>query len=159
MSQRTENLAERLRTFNTQVITFVENCTKENWRKICAREDWTVGVTARHIGAGHYGIIGLARIIVNEEALPGLTMDQIIQTANEHAHAHADCTKTEVLDILRKNGAILADYVAGLDDVELDRKGYLEMVGGDISTQELIENIIFQSAAEHFANMQSAESA
>ena len=71
MSQRTENLAERLRTFNTQVITFVENCTQENWRKICAREDWTVGVTARHIGAGHYDIIGLAKMIVNEETLPG----------------------------------------------------------------------------------------
>jgi len=44
MSQRAEKLAERLRIFNTQVVTFVENCTQENWHKICGREDWTIGV-------------------------------------------------------------------------------------------------------------------
>ena len=159
MSQQAEKLAERLRIFNTQVITFVENCTEENWRKICAREDWSISVVARHIGAGHYDIIEMANMIVNEKTLPGLTLDQIIQMANEHAREHADCTKTEVLDILRKNGTRLADYVAGLDDAELDRKGYLEVVGGHISTQQLIENVIFQSAAEHFANMKTAQSA
>ncbi|MBW2248019.1 MAG: hypothetical protein JRF62_12720 [Deltaproteobacteria bacterium] len=57
MSQRAEKLAERLRIFNTQVVTFVENCTQENWHKICGREDWTIGVVARHIGAGHYDIM------------------------------------------------------------------------------------------------------
>ena len=49
MSQRGEKLAERLGIFNSQVIIFVENCTEENWRKICARKDRSIGVVARHI--------------------------------------------------------------------------------------------------------------
>ncbi|MBW2320272.1 MAG: hypothetical protein JRF31_05355 [Deltaproteobacteria bacterium] len=85
MNERAEKLAERLRTFNSQVMIFVENCTEENWHKICAREEWTIGVVARHIGANHYDIIEMAQMIVDQKTLPEMTMDQIIRMANEHA--------------------------------------------------------------------------
>jgi hypothetical protein len=115
-----------------------------------------VGVVARHIGAGHYEAISFARMIINGEKLPELTMDQVIQIANQHAREHADCTKAEVLDILRKNGATLLEFVAGLDDSKLDRSGYLAVMSGEINTQQFIENVILQSGGEHFANMKAA---
>jgi hypothetical protein len=62
MDQRAKNLAKRRRRFTDDVISFIEGCSEKNWRKVLAtKEEWTVGVTARHIGAGHFNAIGLAK--------------------------------------------------------------------------------------------------
>jgi len=159
MSQQAKDLSERLQVFSNQVIDFVEKLAAEDWHKVCTWEEWSVGVTARHIGAGHLDMIRLSKMIINGEELPNLTMDKIFAMANEHAREHADCTREEVLGVLRQNGAALSDFVAGLNEDELARKGYIEATGGDVSVQQLIEYVIFQSAGEHFANMKTATSA
>jgi hypothetical protein len=156
MSQRAKNLAERMRSFNEEVIGFVEGCSDKNWRKVLATEEaWTVGVTARHIGAGHFEAIGLAKMIVNGEKLPKFTMEQIVEMANEHARKHAGCTKQEVLGLFRQTGASLVDYVTGLSDAELDRTGKLALAGGELTAEQLIEAIILKSGGEHFLNMKA----
>jgi hypothetical protein len=156
MSQRAKDLAERVRAFNNEVIAFVDKCTEQDWRKVCAWEQWAVGVAARHIGAGHYEAIGLTRMIINGEKLPELTMDQITEMANQHAREHADCTKAEVLDILRKQGQSVVEFIAGLGDAELDRTGHLSAIGGEMTAQQFIEAVILQSGGEHFANIKAA---
>lgn len=156
MSQRAKDLSERLRTFNTEVMEFVEKCSEEDWRKKCREEDWTLGVVARHIGAGHYEALDFARMIIAGEKLPAFTMDEINQRANNHAKEHADCTRPEVLEILRKNGATLTDYVAKLSDDELDRTGYLPLLEKEITAQNILELVILQSGGDHFASMKSA---
>lgn len=156
MSQRAQDLVERFNAFNTEVIRFVEACSEEQWHKVCA-EEWNVGVVARHIGAGHYsGAVDMAKMIVAGEKMVDLTMEQIVEMANTHAREHADCSRAEVLDLLNSNGAAFADYVADLDDTELDRSAHLALVGGDVSTQQLIELVIFESGGEHLANMKKA---
>jgi len=45
----------------------------------------------------------------------------------------------EVLEVLRRNGAALVDYIAGLSDAELNRTGHLALAGGELSAQQLIE--------------------
>jgi hypothetical protein len=156
MSQRAKKLAERLRAFIDDVINFVEGCSEENWRKVLPTEQWTVGVTARHIGAGHFEAVGLARMMVKGEKLPEFTMEQLVEMANEHARQHAGCTREEVQGVLRRNGAALADYVAGLSDAELDRTGHLALAGGELSAQQFIEAVILKSGGEHFANIKAA---
>lgn len=155
MGKRALDLAERLRRFNDEVIAFVEACGDEEWLRKTA-EDWSVGVVARHIGAGHYGVVGLAQMIVNGEPLPPLTEEQIIHMANDHAHEHAGCTKSEVLDVLRSNGESLALFAAGLADGDLDRTGYFALLNRDVSTQQFLETVILQSGGEHLANMKTA---
>jgi len=156
MSRRAEELAGSLRSFNNEVVAFVENCTPASWNKVCAWEEWSVGVTARHIGAGHYAAMSMAKMIVNGDKLPELTMDQITESANQHAREHADCTTQEVLEILREAGEAMIEYVGGLSDVELDRTGYLAAIGGELSARQFIENVVLQSGGEHFANMKAA---
>jgi hypothetical protein len=156
MRTRAEELAGRLKNFNDEVVAFVENCAPESWNNVCAWEEWSVGVTARHIGAGHYAALGLAKMIVSGEKLPALTMDQITESANQHAREHADCTRAEVLDILRKNGEAVLEYVSGLSNAELDRTGYLAPIGGDVSAHQFIENVVLQSGGQHLANMKAA---
>ena len=156
MSQRVKELTERFRAFNNEVIGFVENCSDDKWRKICSGEGWTVGVVARHIAAGHYGALGLLKMIVSKETLPELTTAAIDQGNVKHAKNHADCTKDEVLGYLNKNCEAIAAYLDGLDDEDLDRSGHLAAAGGDISAQQFIESIIIQSGNEHLNNMKAA---
>jgi hypothetical protein len=156
MSERAKDLAKQLETLNNEVIAFVDSCSEEDWRKICTWEDWTVAVTARHIGSGHYRAIGLAKMIINGEKLPDITNEQIKEGGNRHARKHADCTKDEVLKVLQKNGADTADFIAGLSDDELDRTGHLAVVGGEITTQQYIEYVILKDCSKHLANMKAA---
>ena len=160
MSERARNLAERLEAFNRDVITYLDHLTEEQWRKVCAWEDWGVGVTARHIGAGHYeGALWLTKLIVDGEKLPELTREQIDEMANQHAREHAGCTKAEVLELIRKNGEMLIAFAAGLGDAELDRTGYLTAIGSEVSAQQLLEAVVLQSGGEHFANLKAAAAA
>jgi hypothetical protein len=159
MNQRAKDLAQRLKAFNDQVIAFVKNCGDKDWHRVCTWEEWTVGVTARHIGSGHYRVIGLAKMIINGEKLPEFTEEQVKESGNKHARKHADCTREEVLDVLQKNGTSLADFVTGLDDAGLDSKGHLHPAGGEITTQQFLEYVILQSGGEHLANMKAATKA
>ena len=156
MSQRAKELSERFMRFNNEMIAFVENCSDENWAIVCSGEKWPVGVVARHIAASHYSALGLAKMIVDGKQLPELTQETIDQGNAQHAKKHANCTKDEVLGILREKGSSVADYVAGLDDADLDRTTDFSAAGGTISNQQFIEYVIFQSATEHFTNMKTA---
>ena len=155
MSQRTTELAERFLSFNNDMIAFVENCSEENWKKVCPGEQWPVGVVARHVAAGHYRAVGLAKMIVAGKELPELTDEAIDQSNAQHADKHADCTKEEVLGLLRENGTSLVDFVTELDDADLDSTGQLPLVGGTIDTQQFVENIIILSATDHLENMKA----
>jgi hypothetical protein len=58
--------------------------------------------------------------------------------------------------VLRRYGAALVDYVAGLSDADLERAGRLALAGGRLTAQQLIEVVILKSGGEHFASMKAA---
>jgi hypothetical protein len=159
MSQRTKELVERVTAFTNDLIAFVDNCPDEGWRKVCSGEEWTVGVVAHHVAAGHFGAIDFVRMIVAGEAMPEITMEAIDQMNAQHAKEHANCTREEVLGLLRENGTAFADYLEGLHEADLARTGYLAAIGGDVSAQQLIEMVILQSGGEHLDSMRAATGA
>ena len=156
MSDRSKALAERFKAFNNEVIAFVENCPEKDWTKLCAGENWPVGVVARHVAAGHYRALALAQMIVEGKPLPELSHEAIDEANAQHAQKYAGCTKDEVLGLLRKNGSAISGYLAGLDDADLDRTGTFALAGGAISTQQVVDNIIIQSASGHLASLKTA---
>ena len=156
MSQRAKDISERIESFRDDVVAFVENLSDDDWKRVCAWEEWSVGVTACHLGAGHFGMSGMLGMIVKGEELPQLTMDQVNEMSKKSVQKHTDCTKTEALELLRKNGSELAAYVSGLTDDELDRKGSMPAFGGEVSAEKFIDYIIFQSATQHFDGMKTA---
>jgi hypothetical protein len=156
MSERARKLAEKLKAFNSDVTAFVENCSDKDWGKICSGEGWPVGIVARHLGASHFGALDLAKMIIAGEPLPKLTAETIDQMNARHAEKYADCTKDEVLGLLRTNGAQLAQYVAGLSSEDLDRAGYLAFLDSDVSAEKLIELVIFSSGKVHLESMKAA---
>lgn len=155
MSKRAKELAQRLKQLNSDIIAFVQTISGDDWTKICPPEDWTVGVTARHIAAGHYGIIDLVKKMVKDQPLPAITMDEIIAMANRHARDYAECTKEEVLMLLKENGRIAADFILGLSDDALDKQGDLPAFG-KVTVERLIKMVLFHSGATHLESMKSA---
>lgn len=158
MSDQAKGLAASLKAFNAEVMGFVERCSEEDWAKMCVPEEWSVGVTARHIGAGHFGIVDWVEKMVAGEKLPDMTEQDIVNYANAHAREHAGCTKGEVLEILRAGGAAMTDYVAGLDDAALAKTSYFSMMKQDVPAGKFIELVILMSGGEHFASMKKAVS-
>ena len=156
MSQRAKDLSERIKVFSNDVIAFVENLSAEDWSKTCEWEEWPVSATAYHMGAGHFAISDMAGMIVRGEDLPSLNMDQINAMSNKQAHEHFDCTKAEALEALQKNSAEMVAFVAGLTDEELERKGSMPAFEGEVTTDQFIGFIIFESAAQHFDSMKAA---
>jgi hypothetical protein len=150
-----KELAERFQAFNSQVESLVQTFADEDWLKVCGGEGWTVGVVARHVAAGHYSAVELAKMIIAGKKLPEFTAEAINQMNAQHAGKHADCTKTEVLGLLKKNGAAIVDFVNGLNEADLSRTGHLALAGGEISVEQLIDTIIIGSASEHLANMKA----
>jgi hypothetical protein len=153
MSQRARELSEKLETFRSDIVTFVENCSDDDWGKTCSAEGWPVGVVARHLGVSHLGVLDLARMIVADKPLPKLTSEIIDQMNAQHAEKHADCTKDEVLGILGGKVPEFVRYVAGLSDEDLNRAGYLALFGSDVSIEKLIELVVLNSGKKHFENM------
>ena len=158
MNENAQALRRKIEAFNREMITFVEGCPDAGWKRVCPSEDWTVAVTARHVAAGHFEAVGLAKAIVAGEPLPRLGMEEVVEMANRHARENPEPSRREVLGLLEKNGAAVADYVGGLTDAELDRKGFLELTGGEVSAGQLIELVILGSAGEHLAHMKKAAS-
>jgi len=156
MSQIAKDLSERIETFRDDVIAFVEKLSDKDWNKVSEWEQWTVGVAARHLGAGHLGFFKMLDMVVQGKDLPQLTMDQINAMSKKDAQEHAGCTKAEALEALRKNGAEMVAYVAGLSDEELDRKGSMPAFGGEVNVSQLIDSIVIQSAQQHFDSIKAA---
>ena len=156
MSDRAADLAARFRTLNDELIAFVENCPDGDWRKLCPGEQWPVGVVARHVAASHFGAIGLVKMAVAGEELPELTAGAIDRMNLKHAEKHRLCTRDDVLKILRENGASTVDSVARLRDADLDRAGHIAAAGGDMTVEQIVEQIILRSGGEHLAHVKAA---
>ena len=136
MSERAKGLSQQINALADEVVGVVQGCSRADWGKRCS-EDWPLGVTARHIAAGHFEILGLVKSLVKGEPPPAFTREQIIAMANAHAREHAGCTPEEVAELMRRNGASMADYVAGLKDHELDCKGQFAFIGAEMSVQQI----------------------
>ena len=156
MIQRAKDLSKRVETFRDDVIAYVESMNGEEWNAECEWEEWTAGVTARHMGAGHFRIFEMLGMILEGKELPQLTIDQINAMSDKDSREHSDCTKAEALEALRKNGNELAEFISGLSDDELDRKGSMPAFGGEASVNQVLEFVIFQSAKEHFDSIKKA---
>jgi hypothetical protein len=156
MNEYAQALRRKIEAFNREMITFVEGCPDAGWRRVCPAEDWSVAVTARHVAAGHFEAVGLAKAIVAGEPLPRLRMEEVVEMANRHAREHPEPSRREVLGLLEKNGAAVAEWVGGLSDADLHRKGHLELTGGEVSAGQLIELVILGSGGDHLAHMKEA---
>jgi uncharacterized damage-inducible protein DinB len=154
MSQRTTGLADRFEQANQALIAAVERCSPEEWTRVTSSEAWSVGVTARHVAISHLPIMGLVELVANGGDVPPLTMDMFHENNAQHAQEHANCTREEVLEILRRDGAAAAEKLRSLSDEQLDRSAPMAFAGGtEMSAVQLVEGILLAHPAQHLASI------
>ena len=155
MNPRSQALAQKVQAFNRDLLDCVHRCSDSDWHKTCQAEDWPVGVVLRHVADGHYGVMALAQMIIKGDPLPELTMEAVIQMGNDHAREHAACTREEVIALLEKNGGALSEFIANLSEDELDRQGQMALIGGPVSTQQILEMLILHSGGDHLSSVRT----
>lgn len=158
MSEKAKELVERFNGVSNELISLVEKCSDEDWKKVVSAEEWTVGVVTRHVAEAHFGmLLDFAKNIVAGNALPEVNMGQIDQLNAKHAQDHTNCTKEEVLPMLRKNVSSIAEFVNGLNDEDLDKTAHFSLAGRDINTKQMIK-IIINGGTEHLTNIKATVS-
>lgn len=153
MTTQAQDLAEKLKQFNEEMIAFIKGVTEKDWRKTCQDEQWRIGVVARHVGTGHYGIMELAKLMIAGAAIPEFSSAQVAESNKAHAAKHSECTREEVVSILEYKGKKLVDYVSGLSDADLAKKADISEFGGEINVKQLFQGTILTSAAHHLDSM------
>lgn len=146
-------LAARFADFNQHLITFVEQCSPADWRKVTQAEKWAVGVTAHHIGATHYPLIDWVQMFVEGRPLPPITMAMVDELNRQHAETHANCTPAEVLEILQRDGDKALAYLSTLTDTDLERQGHFPIFGVDLSAGQLFSALFIDYAQQHLESM------
>ncbi|MBI5063364.1 MAG: DinB family protein [Desulfatitalea sp.] len=154
MSTRAQELAQRLQAFNDSLVSLVTSAGDDAWRRTTDSEKWSVGAVARHVGATHYRIVELAKMMVAGQPVPEVKEEAILTRNEAQAIKHAACTKEEVMAILEGNGRAMVEYIAGLSDADLERGAYLPAFGGKITVRQMFETIIMQSAGGHLKSLQ-----
>ncbi len=154
MSERAQALAERFERANEEVIAAVERWPEEGWRATPPGEEWSVGLIAHHIGNGHAVIQRTLQPAAAGQPLP----PPLGSGHNEgYAEEHADCTKEEVLDLLRRNGASALGFIRGLRDEELDRPVPSRDGSRTWRLEEMVERMFIGHVEEHLASIRRAE--
>ena len=120
MTTRAENLADQFEKANDQFIALIERLNEGQWRARCSAEGWTVAETACHLAEDHRVLADFVQLVVDGKALPDFTVDGLHQMNAEQAARNANCTKDQVLQLLRTNGAAALAIVRGLTDVQLN---------------------------------------
>lgn len=154
-NQRAQALTQQFTAVNNEVIALVEQTSAADWQKTCAGEQWSVGVTARHLASGYRPIGGLIAAVATGQPLPPITRAMIDQGNAQHAQEHANCTKAEVLDLLRNESAAAVQMISGLSDELFDNTATGEAFGGTVSAQQIAEYILIAHTGQHLASLKA----
>lgn len=150
---RAEELAERFEAINNEFIALVEGCSDENWRKVSEGEEWSVGVIANHIAAGHAGIASFAQRIATQQPVPPLTPEAFEASNQKQAKEAANCTQAEVLELARNNGTQAISIVSSLNDEQLQHSAHF--FGRSMSAEGVIEHILIGHVQGHLASIKA----
>lgn len=159
MRNRTEQLIAQFEAVNDEVLARVAEYSDEQWQRLCANDERSVGVVAHHIADvnGAFAEI-VAKLVAGELHSPKTSMDEVHQLNAQHAHTYATVGKQEVLDALRTNGAAILHQLRNLDDQQLDRVAGI-FGGNELTVAQVLEWIVIGHTREHLANIQAATAA
>jgi hypothetical protein len=156
MGARADALAKRFEEASKAVTDVIARVSDADWKKMTSGEKWSVGVVAHHVAMSHAGISNLVKSVASGKSVPSLTMAALDQMNAQHAKEHAGCSKSETLELHKKNAAAAAAVVRGLSDAELDRTGGILVGMPPMSTQQAVEQILIKHVNEHLGSIRAA---
>src|SRR5262245_10982328 len=119
--RRAESLAARIEEGAAGLAAFAEGLSDAEWRTpISTRDQRPVGVIVHHVATMYPIEIDVARVIASGKAVSDVTWEVVAQLNAKHAQDNAPVSKSDALELLRKNSHEAAAAVRALTDEELD---------------------------------------
>ena len=112
-------LADRLEQGARALISFATDLTDEEWQTPLPKDGRKIGVIVHHVASVYPIEIQLAQTLAKGEAISGVTWADIHQMNAKHASDHANISKAEALDALRRHSADAAAAIRALSDEQL----------------------------------------
>ncbi len=154
-SPRAGQLAGRLEAANREALEFAERCSDADWRKVCAGENWPLGVLVDHIADANELIEGAVRGYVEGREFP-VTPAMVDAHNARHAVATADRPREETMARLRASVARMVETVTPLGDEQLDITFALPIAGGRPTSTAGVVEIVTAHVGEHLASARRA---
>jgi DinB superfamily len=156
MSDRIENLANKVEQANNDLLRAVERVTDERWGAKCADGEWTQGFAGYHAAASIGGITGMLQGLVKGVKLPPMTMADIDEQNASLLKEHEGCTKQEALEMIRTNSPASMQFVRGLSDADLDRKVSLLTDAPEMTIEQVAEMLLVGHPTGHAQSITNA---
>jgi hypothetical protein len=101
--------------------------------------------------------VDLARAIAGGKAVTDVTWQVVAELNAGHAREHAQVTKPEALELLRKNSRQAAETVRAFSDEELDRAAPFSLsFGARVTAQFVVEDHAVRHSWHHLARIRTA---
>jgi hypothetical protein len=158
MSRRAELLADRIEKGADGLAGFVEGLSDAEWRTpVSSTDRRPVGVIVYHVAAVYPIEIDLARAIASGKAVTDVTWEVVADLNANHAREQANITKSEALELLRRNSRAAAAAVRAFTDEELDRAAPFSLShGAPVTAQFVIEDHPLRHSWHHLARIRKA---
>ena len=157
MSQRSNNLADRLEQGASALANFASALTDAEWQTRLPKDGRKVGVIVHHVANVYPLEIELAQTVAGGKPVAGVTWDAVHEMNAAHARDHDSVTKQEALDLLGRNSAAAAAAIRALSDAELDQAAPVSLNSdAPLTCQFMLEDHAVRHSFHHLARLRAA---
>ena len=157
MSRRAEALAQRLEQGAAALASFVETMTDAEWRTKVPPDGRTAGVIVHHVADVYPLEVQLAQKLASGQPIAGVTWADVATMNAGHAKDHANVTKAEALEHLKKNSKEAAKAVRALSDDQLDTAATVSLnFDAPLTCQFFVEDHPLRHSYHHLGRIRAA---
>lgn len=156
MSRRAESLAARILEGASGLARYAEGLSDAQWRSK-VKDGRTVGVVVHHVASVYPIEVDLAKAIASGKPVTEVTWEAVADMNANHAKEQAAISKSDALELLRRNSEQAANAVRAFTDEQLDRAAAFSLsFGAPVTAQFVIEDHALRHSWHHLAKIRQA---
>lgn len=155
MNTKGEALASKFEATINDFVSTVSALGDTDLQKKTPEEGWSVAATAHHAAISTSPLSEMVRSAATGSPMPSITTDQLNQGNAEHAKQFANASRDETLAVLRQVAGPVTEAVRGITDEQMARKATMPF-GGEMTAEQIIENVLIGHLAGHGASIEAA---
>ena len=157
MSERANELADRIEKGAQALAAFVEGLSDSDWNYVVPKEERSVGNLVHHVANMYQVEVDLALQLAEGKPITGVTMEVVDGINAEHAKEHANPAKQDTLAFLREQSAAAAERVRKFSDANLDSVASISLnADAPLTAQFFIEDHALRHSFLHLENIKDA---
>jgi hypothetical protein len=156
MNQRGLQLADEVRKAGVKFSEYVATVPDASWHVPVEGDERSVGLVAYHLVEAVEVTTDVLDGVRTDGSARPLTSDEIDSLNAEHARAHSDCTRSEVVSELRRSWERLATLIESMTDQQLDTGPAMIYDVPLTSVQQLVELAIVAHSTVHLGEIRAA---